>query len=292
MPHAAYHARITRAGLTGVCTWPGDRVGVGAFVNVWISMLGPLYVAIDGIPVQIPPGLLRSLFAALAVEPGRLLLAASLADLLWDFAPPETSNDVLRNHVKRLRKLLGPAARHRVVSAAGGYRLDAGSDEVDVLVFQSGYAKAKEAADAGEWTLAAAEISRALALWRDSPFADISSRAIHDAYVKPLHDLRFSALEIQAIADMRTSEFGAGAATARLRRLVTENPGHERLRVLLMLGLALDDRRQEALQVFEEARAYAKDQYGLDPGRLLSRTQRRILDNDDDLLGGWSVIPG
>ncbi|WP_143666602.1 AfsR/SARP family transcriptional regulator, partial [Streptomyces reticuliscabiei] len=85
----------------------------------------------------------RTLLAALLLEPGRVVPVETLKDALWGGAPPASAQASLHNHVARLRRLLDDPARLRAVPP--GYLLRVGPGELDVHVFHAHVERARAA---------------------------------------------------------------------------------------------------------------------------------------------------
>ncbi|CAN5272028.1 hypothetical protein BH09ACT5_BH09ACT5_19270 [soil metagenome] len=102
----------------------------------------------------------RALLFRLAIDAGTVVATRTLVDDLWPDDPPENARAALQSIVSRLRSQLPPGA---IESDAGGYRLVAARDDVDVLEFQDLVAAAASAGDA-------ALATRALAVWRGEPW--------------------------------------------------------------------------------------------------------------------------
>jgi DNA-binding SARP family transcriptional activator len=82
---------------------------------MWIGLLGPLQVTVDGAASAVSAARQRAVLAVLAVRAGELVSAEELADALWDGMPPDRAADTIRNYMKRLRFRLGPGGK-RVVT--------------------------------------------------------------------------------------------------------------------------------------------------------------------------------
>jgi tetratricopeptide (TPR) repeat protein len=116
--------------------------------------------------------------------------------------------------------------------------------------------------------------SRALALWRGSPFAGVISPFV-DAQRMRLCELRLTALEDRAEALLGLGR--AAALVAQLSPLAAEHPLRERFRGLLMLALHRTGRRAEALRVYAETRRLLVDELGVEPGPELSGVHQAVL---------------
>src|SRR3954447_13494563 len=113
-------------------------LGVDGSSGFRVELLGPVEARMDGRAVGLGGPRPRALFAVLALLGGRVVAVDRLIDELWGEAPPARARDSLQMHVSRLRTGLGEAGADggRLVSHAGGYRLDVRPGECDVELWQ------------------------------------------------------------------------------------------------------------------------------------------------------------
>src|SRR6478735_666285 len=102
--------------------------------SVWIGVLGPLSVRVDGQGLTIGSAKQRALLALLALHRGQCVSAETLIAQLWDGAPPATAGKILQGYVSKLRKAIGLGV---LETSAGGYRLHLAAEELDADRFQS-----------------------------------------------------------------------------------------------------------------------------------------------------------
>ncbi len=134
---------------------------------VGIAVLGPL--ELDGTTSTL--GLRdRVVLEALAVRPGTVVRAESLAEAIWGETPPPSWPKVVQGCVSRLRKTLGGDV---IETAEHGYRLRVHVDHVDHLRFERLVGRARELLTVGEPERAVYLLREALDLWR--------GRALHGA---------------------------------------------------------------------------------------------------------------
>jgi DNA-binding SARP family transcriptional activator len=147
--------------------------------GVEIGILGPLQVRCGGVTVAVPAGKQRALLAALLLQPGRPVPADQLAELLWAPQPPPLTAPVaVRNNVLRLRRLLGPAGQHLIVTRPGGYVITPGDCELDLARMEQELAAARTAARGGDWQQAARHAVASLGWWRGEPLSDVDLPAL------------------------------------------------------------------------------------------------------------------
>jgi len=140
----------------------------GAHGSVWIGVLGPFEVRVDGAMVNLPRGALRQLLALLTYEPGRVVRDNVLIDRLWGEFPPKSVLFSLRNLVARLRSILGAESVERT---ADGYRLNTAVVTTDLQEF-SALVEEAVALARQDVSTAVGYLDQALALVRGRAFVD------------------------------------------------------------------------------------------------------------------------
>ncbi|MFJ5550264.1 AfsR/SARP family transcriptional regulator [Streptomyces sp. NPDC093225] len=218
----------------------------------------------DGTAVAVGGARLRALLSALALRAGRAVAAATLIDEVWDGDPPADALGALQALVGRLRRALGHAA---VESAAGGYRLAADREDVDLFRFER---LVGEAATADAPARAADLYDEALALWRGPALADLPSAQA----------ARWEALRL----DARRGAFAAALALGRavqslpdLAALCADHPLDELLQALRIRALRDAGRPAEALAAYESVRLDLSERLGADPGPALRALHAELL---------------
>ncbi|WP_326766819.1 winged helix-turn-helix domain-containing protein [Streptomyces sp. NBC_01591] len=225
---------------------------------------------------------LRALLAALALRAGRPVPVADLVDDIWAADPPHDAPAALQALVGRLRRVLG---RDAIASTHGGYRLEAGPDDVDLHVFERLSRQGTEELDAGDPVTAARTLRTALALWRGPVLADLPDRD-HGHGLRP-EGHRLAALERRIEADLRCAATGtdggagpdAGPRTLvpELMELTAAHPYDERFRAQLIRALRAEGRQADALAAYEDARRALADDLGTDPGPELTALHGELL---------------
>jgi DNA-binding SARP family transcriptional activator len=189
-------------------------------------LLGPITVRVDGVPVAVPAGKQRAVLAALLLNVGRVVSLDELAEVLWTDPPPSVQVTI-RNHVKRLRQTLGPAAGCRIGTEPSGYLIRVEAGELDVSRFEAHLDAVRAAVRDGAWETAACEARAGLALWRGEPFADAESDVLAVREVPRRSELRLEAAEARIRADVELGRHGQ--VVAELRRLAAAYPMREQV---------------------------------------------------------------
>jgi DNA-binding SARP family transcriptional activator/Tfp pilus assembly protein PilF len=244
------------------------------------SLLGPLVVRIDGVPVPVRAAKQRGVLAALLLRANRVVPVEDLAEALWGDELPAEARTGVQNYVMRLRKALGPAGA-RITTQPGGYLIRVEPGELDLDRFEELLRQARTAAREGSWPAAAGQAAAALALWRGEPLADVGSDLLATREGPRLAELRLQALETRIDADLQQGR--PGEVIGELRQLAADDPLREHLHALLMLALYRDGRQAEALAAYQHARDTLVEQLGAEPGPDLQQLHQQILTADPAL---------
>ncbi|MET8602028.1 BTAD domain-containing putative transcriptional regulator [Streptomyces rubiginosohelvolus] len=223
----------------------------------------------DGTAVTLGGARLRALLTVLALRPGRTVPAGVLVDEVWDGDPPADAAGALQALVGRLRRALGHSA---VESVAGGYRLAAPPDAVDLHRFERLAGEGSRALENGDAADALAVLGEALALWSGPALADLPDRTAAAS--------RWEARRL----DARRAALGAllalgrpGEALPELAVLCDAHPLDEPLQVLRIRALRDAGRPAEALAAYEEVRTLLDDRLGTAPGPALRGLHTELL---------------
>ena len=243
-------------------------------------VLGPLEVRAGERSISLGGPRQRAVLADLVLHAGSVVSRDTLIDDLWAGRPPPTAEAVVQNAVSRLRRALGKAA---IETRAGGYSLRAEPGVVDARRFERLVHDARPLPPAER----SAALRDALALWRGSPFADLSYESFLQGEIARLDELRLTALEDRIEAEI---ELGAhDDVIPDAARLAAQHPDRERLCRLLMLALARAGRQQEALDAYEATRRALDEQWGLEPSPETRALHRMILSQDPALAPAQPV---
>ncbi len=242
-----------------------------------VEVLGQVRAEVDGLD-RTPAGKRdRALVALLALAGGEPVPTDEVTAGLWgSLVPPAGTLDTL---VERVRsECAGPA----LTSDAEGLRLLLGPGDVDALEVDAWVA------EAGEQEAAAAldTVERALAQWRGPVLAGVEDVPFARAHVDRLTELRATLAEERFELMMQLGRHGE--AIEELREATRESPTRERLWGQLMTAFYREQRFQDALEVYADARAVLADELGIEPGEALQRIEAAILLEDpgrDPALG-------
>jgi DNA-binding SARP family transcriptional activator/tetratricopeptide (TPR) repeat protein len=247
---------------------------------VRFALLGPVRAWRGGIEIDLRPRQLRHVMGLLLLRAGRPVTVEEFATLLWGEAPPMRAADIVHRHIGTLRRLLEPDLAYRVQGrwlqrAAGGYRLDAEPESLDLLEFRRLAEQGRHATEIGDHAKALALRTEALRLWHGRCGADLDP----DPEMLP----EFHAVDQERVAVARAAVDDALATGDTqdlmpiIREVAEQNPLDEALQARLMLLLAATGRQAAALGVFHSVRSRLVEELGVDPGPDLRTAYDRVL---------------
>ena len=237
-------------------------------------ILGPLEAVAEGRAVPLDAAKPRALLAILLLHANEPVSSGRLIEDLWAGRPPATAAKVLQTYVSQLRKALGSEV---IFTGPAGYELVVEPEGLDLHRFE----RLLNAARGAEPTDASENLREALALWRGPPLVDFAYEPWAQAEIGRLTELRRSALQDRIDADLALGR--DAELVGELERLVSEHPLSERLRGQYMLALYRSGRQAEALAAYRAARETLVETLGIEPGAVLRRLERSILDQDPAL---------
>src|SRR5262245_27706055 len=138
-----------------------------------VHLLGPVEVRLDGRPIALGARKQRAVLAMLALQAGRPVPAARLAEGLWGEEQPPSASKMVELYVHQLRRLLAGNGAE-IATRGRGYELRLSDGEVDATRF--------------ERLLGAARPREALALWRGDPLCDIADEPFAAAEIRRLEE--------------------------------------------------------------------------------------------------------
>jgi DNA-binding SARP family transcriptional activator/tetratricopeptide (TPR) repeat protein len=231
--------------------------------------LGPFTVAVDGRPVELTTGRLRTLLAALAVSAGTAVSLDRLVEALWDADEPGNARRGVHVYLTRLRAVLGAES---ITTEPGGYRLHAAPDQVDAVRFVRLLdAAARQPEPAAERD----RLDEALALWRGAPFDGVRSDWLARTETPRLVERYLAAVERQA--DLVAADGPPDELVERLRDLTGRHPLRESLWTRYLMVLDRCGRQAEALRSYGTVRVRLRDELGTDPGPALRAAHADLL---------------
>lgn len=260
--------------------------GVG---GVDLRLLGDLEVTAPGGRVTPRAAQERLLLAVLAVDRGSPVGRDRLVHVLWPDRAPAGAVNAIQNYVLRLRRALEPTAL-RVVTAAGGYRLEVPAARVDAEVAEQLVQEGRAAIACGEPARGAAVLGTAVGLWRGPALGEYAHLPFAEAECRRLDELYESACEDRADAELAVGRHRA--LVGELQVMVERAPLRERRWAQLMLALYRDGRQAEALCAYRTVRATLAEELGIPPGPALAALHEQILRQDPALRPPRAAVTG
>lgn len=243
------------------------------------GVLGPLEAVVDGTPLPLGGRKQRAVAAILLLNANRLVPPHQIIAGVWGPAASPNAANTVQVYVSNLRRVFAPAreaaGRRLLRTVDGGYRIELGAGELDLLDFHAAAAGGRRLLEATRYTEAAQRLAAALALWRGPALGDLRDEPFAQAEVTALDELRLATVEARIEADLALGR--AAAVVAELHVLVEEHPLRERFRALQMEALHRAGRRADALAAYRAARRTLLDELGVDPGPELRGLERDIL---------------
>jgi DNA-binding SARP family transcriptional activator len=234
-----------------------------------------LEVLVDRRPLVIPGGKQRTLLAVLLLRANETVSLRELSEALWGDVQPADPRSTIQKYVMRLRRLLEPigCVIHTDVE---GYRIDVGSEQVDVQRFRALAERGRRMAEAGDWSMASTLLTAATGLWRAvPPLPNVFSELVHRDEVPRLVERYLQAVEMRIEADLCLGRHAT--LCEELLGLVRRHPLRERFWEQRMRALYAAHRQGEALAAYREVLRLLADELGVDPGPALQTVHQQIL---------------
>ncbi|MFD8204810.1 BTAD domain-containing putative transcriptional regulator [Streptomyces sp. NPDC059695] len=252
------------------------------------QLLGPLSVTDGRDLVMLPPSKPTALLAALLVRPGSVVSGERLRDVVWGEEHPATAKTALQSCVLRLRRLFAKYGieDQAVVAVAGGYRIDADAETLDLLHFRRLVERATSSGAGSElYTLRSA-----LALWQGGLLSNVPSDLLHRDEVPRLAEERLRVLE--RVCDIELEHDRCREALVDLWEVTRVYPAHERFAEQLIVALYRTGRQTEALAEYRRIKGHLRERLGVDPRAELQRLELAILRGEDPGRVGTARRPG
>lgn len=243
--------------------------------SVEFHVLGPVTVTSGYESLRIGGPKQRTVLAMLISRAGQSLSADVLASAVYGDDVPERSRRLIQTYVSTLRSVVGDVIAKNSI----GWSLVAEPADVDAARCYDLYQSA-HGLDPHD---AAVVLHDALSIWRGEPYADVEAHGELDSEIMRLVELRVTVLQARIDADLESGRHAE--LIGELEALVGEHPYQERFRAQHMLALYRSGRQREALRSLGKMREVLVDELGVDPSPNLQNLERRILEQDDSLLG-------
>ncbi len=262
-------------------------------------MIGP-----DG-PTDLGPRKRRSVLAALALTPGRMVPADHLAELVWGGDPPPGAHGTLHAYISTLRRALEPDLAPRahptvLLTTDDGYLLDLPRHDVDAAHFTDEIrARHRQLAPLASQLTSGADpswpsrtevvdhveaLESLLSMWAGVAFADLPDHPDVLAERAALEETRVLAEEDRALALLALGEHQV--VIVHSEQMISQETLRERAWAIHALALTRAGRQADALASLRDVRGLLNEELGLDPGPELRELEASIL-RQDPALTSW-----
>jgi DNA-binding SARP family transcriptional activator len=246
-----------------------------------LSVLGELSITIDGAEHELPRGnRVRSVWAALAINPGHVTTTDSLIETVWGAAVPRRARESVHVHISQLRLFLSQIGLPAGVieTRGGGYRLEMRRESLDWCRALDNVAEAVHLRRGGHTREALALADSVVEGFRFPILGGVSAGVRIGAFVRQMEELHLRAHELRNDTLIEIGE--NQRAIHELQALVSMHPVRESLHCQLMRAFYNADRQIEALDVYSRLRDTLSEEFGVEPGRLARQYHSAILAAD------------
>lgn len=247
--------------------------------GLWIGVLGPLRLCVDG--RQLDPGseTQRVLLASLALTPNLTVARDLLIRAVWGPDAVRNRAELLHSRISRLRRRLrggrDPDLDRVLVADRDGYRLRLDDGQHDLLEFRGLVTRARDAGTDPD--KACALFATALALWRGQPMQGLPALEAHPVAVALAAERRQVVIEYARLA---TTLGRHREVLPALIETTQHDPLDEAVHAALLIALAGSGQQAAALHVFDRLRRRLATELGTYPGGDLRAAYQRVLLRD------------
>ncbi|MFB9908897.1 AfsR/SARP family transcriptional regulator [Allokutzneria oryzae] len=246
--------------------------------DVRFRVLGPLELAVDGVPVPVQAAKQRVVLAMLLLRSGRAVPVGDLIEALWGDDPPAEARNALQVHVMRLRRVIGGDLLRTV---RGGYTMLLAPEQLDLLRLRDLVERAARCREDGSEEAEHALLEEALRLWRGPILAEVDSEPLRRNEITSLLEMLLGALERRVELDLAAGRHQE--LIGELTTLTADHPLRERFWAQLMLALYRSGQQAEALSAYRRITALLRAELGVGPGTSLRELHQAILSGSHDL---------
>lgn len=220
-PSTTMSEDVAKTGRAGSVTGEND---------LRFGLMGPLLLAVPATPLPLGTPKQRAVLAMLLINRNHAVSTESLINAVWDESPVPGARATVQTLVSNLRRLVSTAGvdpQTVLASAPPGYQLSVADGACDLDRFISRKTAGFQAAAAGRFDEASANLSAALAESRGPALADVRDFAFAEAFATALTEDTLLVHTARAEAEIAC---GRGyAVIGELEGLVAEHPYREPL---------------------------------------------------------------
>jgi DNA-binding SARP family transcriptional activator len=236
---------------------------------------------VAGRPVPLGEPQHQIVLGALLLEHPRVVPLHRLVDAVWGERPPATAEKQIRNRAAALRRMFTGAGcdRDLIRTERAGYRLTVGA-RIDAHCFDERVCAARAQREEGRYAEAAAEMRKALSLWRGRLLEGLDSQLLRD-FAAAWEERRLGVLDECLALELALGRHRE--VVNELADLVRARPLDECTRAKLMVALYRSGRRAEALEAYQDIRRRLDASFGMSPGSSLQGLHLQMLRSDPAL---------
>lgn len=245
--------------------------------RMYVRVLGPLQLLVDGAACALGGPTQRAAFAMLVLHRNRIVSSDSLVEAVWNGEPPARALDSVYAMMSKLRGILVAAgcSRELLAKAAPGYRLTLPDENCDAGEFARLKRAGEQFAGRGQHEQASARLSAALSVWSGEPLDDLRGFRFAEEFSSALAQDRLSAQITLARSEIACGR--ADDAAALLRPVTRAHPLHEPLWQQFIAAAYASGHPADALAAIRELRLNLADELGQDLSPPLRDLEARIL---------------
>ncbi|WP_405776666.1 AfsR/SARP family transcriptional regulator [Streptomyces sp. NBC_01538] len=222
----------------------------------------------------------RALLALLLAQVNHPVPVSEIVDVLWGEDAPDSAVNVVHRHVGVLRRLLdaskADANTTALVRGSGGYRLELGTAQLDLLQFKALRAQARRHREAGDRAAGVDLLLDAIGLWRGPVASGIPAHIRAHPLFARIDREYLEAVKDAAAAAIESGPDRVDRTLLVLRQAAAAHPLDESLHARLIMALAVTGHQTEARHAYEAVSGRLREELGLDPGPELMQTGRNL----------------
>jgi DNA-binding SARP family transcriptional activator len=226
----------------------------------------------------------RKVLALMVLRARQVVSIETMIQELWEDDPPRSAVTTAQTYIYQLRQIFdqlqaAEGMRGSIITRPPGYLLNIADAQIDASRFttllENGRALLNRDTEAAAGTL-----REALSLWNGPMLSNVTCGPVLCGYVAYYQERYTNALELRIAADMKLGRHHE--LIPELKSLVAaQYPLNEWLHAQLIVSLAKNGRRADALRAYQEVRRLLNVELGVEPSIDLQQIQMGLLRSPD-----------